>query len=436
MVITRKKKKSLFLWISAYAVSTVFIYLAAISPLFSYSYLTANINYIKLFGCFALYILTIYFLPMRTDKASSYLFYLIYLITYIPTLMYTWMNNMEMRYILYFTVCIILIEVMLSGNNKDISFRISCGKNILLLLFVVYIVSSLILVIRNGGINKSTFMIYQVSSTRTTNNISGLWGYLLNWCAKSFSPMFFAYFAYKKKWVWVAVVCIIQAIFYLSFGFKAFLFSIILLILIFCVLRKGTDYFKLMPELFVFIHIVSYVFYKFNITKLPLFTFAYRTIFIPAQCQFQYFEYFTEHRFLYFSEGIIGKLLGTKYPYSLPIGVIVNQFVYGSDFYSNGNTGMFSYGFADCGFIGMVLASLVLIFIFLVIDGSIKNMPIQVVVAAMSYQMFILNDTNILISLNTGGILWTIIMLIIIDPILMEKGNKSENRRIRPLIRQ
>lgn len=434
MLIIRKKKKSLLLWIFAYMISTVFIYLAAISPLFSYSYLTTDINYMKLLGCFALYILTICLFPMRSDKASSYLFYLIYLITYIPTLMYTWMNNMEMRYILYFTVCIILIEVAISGNNRGISFGISRGKNIFLLLFAVYITLSLMLIIRNGGINPNTLMIYLISSTRSKNNISGFWGYLLNWCAKSFSPMFFAYFAYKKKWVWVAVVCIIQTMFYLSFGFKAFLFSIALLVFIFYILRKGTDYFKLIPGLFVFINIVSYAFYKFNITKLPLFTFAYRTIFIPAQCQFQYFEYFTNNRFLYFSEGIMGKILGIEYPYSLPIGVVVNQFVYGADFYSNGNTGMFSYGFADCGFIGMILASLILIFIFLIIDRLIKNIPIQIVVAAMSYQMIILNDTNILISLNTGGILWTIIMFIIIDPILVKNRNESDNGLIRSLI--
>lgn len=423
MLIIKIRNNKIWPWLLLYTGTTIFIYLFSVSPLFSYSYLTTHINMQKCIICFLLYIITLLCLPKDVKRASTYLFYLIYLITYVPTLMYTWMNNEDIRYIVYLTISILTIEVLIR-KFKGISLSVPHVDHLFLLIFGVYIISSLFLVIRNGGINPNTLLISRVSSTREGIE-GGVWGYLLNWCAKSFSPMLFAYFAYKKKWLWVFVVCVIQALLYFSFGFKAFLFSIALLILISYVLRKGTDYFRLMPGFFALINIISYFFYKFDISKLPLFTFAYRTLFIPAQTQFQYFNFFSTNKHLLFSEGIIGRLFGIKYPYSMPIGYIVNQSVYGANHYSNGNTGIFAYGYADCGLFGMILASFVLVSIFLIVDGLTKKLPLHIVVAAMSYQMFILNDTNILISLNTGGILWTVLLLIIIDPVISRNNNDS-----------
>ena len=408
-----ERKKSIIIWIVVYLLSTVLIYLLAISPLFSYAYMTTHINPITFGICVLLFLITVHLLPIKTDRPSSYLFYLIYIVAYLPTLLYTWMNNMEVRYILYFTFCIIIIEVFVSSSHV-ICIGIKNAEVFFYGFFVIYVFASFLLVILNGGINPNSFLISEISANRN-NNVSGFWGYLLNWCAKSFSPIYFAFFYYKRKWRLVGFVCVIQILLYLSFGFKAFLFSIGLLIFMTFILEKGMHYFKLMPELFSFVHVLSYLLFKTGITQLPLFTFAYRTLFIPAQCQFQYYEFFTNNDFLHFSEGIIGKIFGVNYPYTYPIGVIVNQYTFGKDYYSNGNTGMFSYGFADFGFLGMVLASILLVIIFKIVDGSTLNIPKSLVVSAMSYQMIILNDSNLLISLNTGGIIFSIFLLIVIN---------------------
>jgi hypothetical protein len=129
-----------------------------------------------------------------------------------------------------------------------------------------------------------------------------------------------------------------------------------------------------------------------------------------------------------FSEGALGAILGTHYPYTRPIGIIVNQYIYGPSNLSNGNTGMFAYGFADFGFVGMLIASLIFIILLKILDGTIKNIPVPVVVAAMSYQMISLNDVNIWISINTGGILLTLMVLVILDSVLKETNTESPKR--------
>lgn len=423
-----KNKRIFFLWLMVYAIATSLIYLFAISPLFSYSYLTTNISEKKLIICFAFFAITAHCLPVNSGKPSSYLFYLIYLINYIPTLLFTWLNDMPIMYAFYLTICVIIIEVYISSKVKGISISIRNGEMLFYLIFAFYIISSLLLIVRRGGINPQTLNIYYISRVRSGNNLSGTWGYLLNWCAKSFSPMFFAYFAYKRKWIYVTIVSAIQLMLYLSYGYKAFLFSIALLVLVAYVLKEKNNFFASIAGLFALIHAASFLLYRLDISKLPLFTFAYRTLYIPAQCQYQYYEFFLENDYLFFSEGFIGKILGIEYPYSLPIGVVVNQVTFGPDDYSNGNTGLFSYGFADCGFLGMILASALLIMVFLVVDNSTNHIPRFIVVAAMSYQMFILNDTNILISLNTGGIIWSVLLLVMINTLVKDDNDESDNQ--------
>ena len=422
-----KQRTGIWLWLSIYIGTVIYIYISLVSPLFSYAYLTTDINEQKCYLCFLLLLFTLYFLPLEFRRPSSYLFYIIYLITYIPTLMYTWMNNMDELYIIYFTICILMIEIMIT-KIKDIYIPFPYGRKFFLAIFILYIVLSIMLVVINGGINPNALVISEISATRAGINSEGAWGYLLNWCAKSFSPVFFAYFAYKKRWYMVGLVCVLQALLYLSYGFKSFLFSIVLLVLVSLILRENEKYFKQLPKIFAGINIVSYVLYELDVFNLPMFTFAYRTLFVPAQAQYQYFDYFSTNEYLFFSEGIIGQVLGVAYPYSMPIGFIVNQSVYGIDHFSNGNTGMFSYGFADFGLVGMIIASLLLILVFLIIDGITSKVPIYIIVAAMAYQMIILNDTNILISLNTGGIVWTVFILLILGPVLSKNNEGAANK--------
>ena len=155
----------------------------------------------------------------------------------------------------------------------------------------------------------------------------------------------------------------------------------------------------------------------------------YRTLLLPAQGQFEYYDFFTHHDYLYFSEGSLGKLFGQTYPYSDQIGKIVNAYIYGPEKISNGNTGIFSYGFADMGFVGMIIAAVIVLVVFLIVDWSTESLPVVFPVCAMAYQMFVLNDTGILISLNTGGILWTVLLLFLANQVALslqsERGVKT-----------
>ncbi len=408
--------------IALFYISIFFAYYLALAPMFSYSFTEYNPNYKKLAISLLLVITTYVFFPKNLNKASTFLFYIFYLITYIPTVAFFWMNNKPTKYIIMETICFLVVSVMLRIASKPVCFIIENSNVLIKFTYFVFLILGLYLVMNNGGIHfhKLLDSIYLV---RSENNLNGIIGYMLNWCAKSMMPFLLAVFLFKKDYIRAMIVSIFQVMFFLSYGFKAFLMAIFMIFIMYFVMKWSDKFMFILALLFSIINFAALVLYFVgNDTLLKLF--PYRTLILPSQGQFEYYDFFTTHDYLYFSEGTIGRLIGIRYPYSQSIGHIVNIFIYGPSKISNGNTGVFSYGFADLGFVGMVLTALLIGLLFLTVDSLGSKLPIVVPVCAMAYQMFILNDNSIFIALNTGGIVFTVLFISIL--------NASYNKNMEP----
>lgn len=413
--INHKERRTKVLTLSIYILSIVVAYILVLSPLYSYAHLTTDVNYYKLGISIVLLIIAVCFLPSDTKKPSTYLYYILFAVIYIPTVTYYWLNNQPTIYIVYETCCFILIALLIKKEFNPIRIKTSIGNALIKILLVIYILLCIYLILQNGGIHLSS-IITDLYMVRSANSISGFTGYILNWCAKSFMPLFFVYFFIKKQWLGVVLVSVLQIGLFLSFGFKAFIMAVVMLIGISWLMRKPDNFKRNWVIILSVGNAISLgVSYLGSYMLLNLFT--YRTLMLPAQGQFEYYDFFTHNKFLFFSEGTIGRVFGIDYPYSQSIGHIVNSYIYGPSRVSNGNTGAFSYGFADIGFLGMILAAVVIVLVLCIVDSSTKDMPIMIPVCSMAYQMFVLNDNNILISLNTGGIFWTIVLLILLNSV-------------------
>ena len=420
--------KKLFIPIGIYLVTLFIVYYYDLSHLYAYSLMTYNPNFTKLGIAIILILGTVIVLPRNEHKPSTYLYYTFYIITYLPTMMFYWMNDKPTIYVIYETVCFAIVAILVGRTYKTFKIKAERGKILIDLVFFVYIILCLILVLRNGGINLRAIVedLYQV---RSENNLSGIFGYFLNWCAKSFMPFFFIYFYLKRNFKAVILVSVLQVLLFLSYGFKAFLMAVFMLFFVSFLMRNNKTFMRNITLSFSAAIILSMIVYWAG-SLILLNLFPYRTLLLPSQGQFGYYDFFTHNRFLYFSEGSVGRLLGIEYPYSQQIGRVVNVFVYGPQKLSNGNTGILSYGFADLGFAGMILASIIIGIVFNMIDSATRDLPIIIPVSAMAYQMFTLNDNNMLICLNTGGILWSIIMLILLNSVYASIKSNDSGRLI------
>lgn len=410
-----KKRKKIMLYIIIYIISFDIAYIFGVSRLYGYLGVSLSINWTKMAISTCIIMCTIFLLPTKMEKVSSHLFFILYVITYLPTASFFWMNNKSLVYFLELTCCFVLIEIIINGSsNKYRRIKIKNGTLILSLALVIYIFTSVALIIMNGGI-KMQMLDLTVASKAREGNISGYTGYLLNWCAKSMMPLFLAYFGYFKKKGWVVLVILLQIGLFLSYGFKTFLLSVGYLIIVSYSLKAGWKFWKVLTTVFSGIIVVSLLLYVFKINNILLFLFPFRTLALPSQGQFEYFEYFNNFEKLHFGGSFLGNIFGSEYNYSQSIGRVISLYFTGN--VSNSNTGVFSYAYADFGFPGMILASLVLVTIFIIIDRTTKYIPKYLTVGALSYQIVCMNDTNLTINLITGGVLLSIIMLIIINSI-------------------
>ena len=406
-------RRVLILLFGLYIFSLFITYYWVLSPMFSYSLLTYHPNLYKLFLSIAIIYFLVITIPPDYEKPSTYLYFILFTIIFIPTANYYWLNDQPTSYILSEAVCFFLIALLIRKKTKAFAIKMNVAVIALKTVFFLYIFACFVLVLHNGGIHFSD-LLSNLYAVRSGNRISGLYGYVLNWCAKSFMPLFFIVFYIKKNWLGVALTSCLQAMLFLSYGFKAFLIAVVLLIGVAFLMRKPERFNRNWLLVLILGNFFCLMLAQMISTR-PIFLFTYRTLFLPSQGQFEYYDFFTHNPFLYFSEGSLGRLFGKQYPYSETIGRVVNHYIYGSSKNSNGNTGAFSYGFADLGFIGMMLASISIGLVLTLVDASTKRLPVMIPVGAMAYQMITLNDTNFLICLNTGGIFWTIILLILLN---------------------
>ena len=415
------KRQKIIFYLLLYILSFDLVYIFGVSQLYGYYGVPLNINGTKMLISSIVIFLTILLLPTKMESVSSHLFFILYILSFLPTASYYWLNNKSTIYFLELSSCFALIELFLLAKVKTrIRIGIKKGSILLSWVLVLYIISTIGLIIYNGGIKTQLLNLKLASLLREENNISGFSGYLLNWCARSLMPLFLAYYMSIKKKSWAIFISILQVSLYFSYGNKTFLLSVLYLIIISYSLKGGWRFWKILPIAFFGLNVLALVFYLFHISNMPLFLFPFRTLALPSAGQYSYFEYFNIFDKLHFGGSFLGNLFGVRYNYSQSIGRVVSLYMSGR--VSNANTGLFSYAYADFGYFGMILASLAMVVIFRIVDNSTTHIPKYLTVGAMSYQMVCLNDTNLMINLNTGGIIMSIIMLIILDSVYYENS--------------
>jgi len=224
----------------------------------------------------------------------------------------------------------------------------------------------------------------------------------------------------------------LQLLMYLSFGFKAFLFSIGVIIMCVLITKRG----KFEREVIIALsslNIIAYILDYFNITDTLRRAIPYRMLFIPSQIQFQYYEFFKDIEKMHFADGIIGKILSIESPFSEPAPFVISRFFSYNKVASNSNTGLFSDAYSNGGFILMIIVAIMFAFILYVIDSVTYKLPLYVVVGSFSYMMFVLNDTSLQTTLLTGGMGLMIILLLLFNSSIEEKVIVSKEFRSRHL---
>lgn len=394
-----------------YKVVIELTYAFLISPLYGYSGLTLNPNWTACLMSLAFLAIMVSASPKDKYRPSTYLFIILEVFLFTPTLSYFWLNSQSLVYTLFILLSSIVICVILRVKPCNFELKIRYTSIWFSCLFLVYIIVVIYLVVQNGGIDTRAFNFDSIYDMRSENNVSGIIGYLLNWSAKLFCPLFFAYFYFRKKYFLLLPILIFQLLLYLSYGNKAFLFSILLIVMVIYFVKRNKfdrDFILSIAA----INIVAYMLDAYNISDALRRAIPYRAIFIPAQIQYHYYEFFSMRSKMHFSDSLIGKVFSIDSPFSEGYTFVIGQIYSGG---GNANAGIFADAYANGGFICMICFAVIIALIFYLVDSITDKTPLYVVIGSFSYMMFVLNDTSLQTALLTGGMGMMILLLLLLN---------------------
>jgi hypothetical protein len=236
-----------------------------------------------------------------------------------------------------------------------------------------------------------------------------LMNYLVHWQAKVINPFLITLSYLNKKPRLLTFSMLLQILLYLITAHKSFILIPIAIIVVIKVLDKY-DFLKVSAYLASLGIVGSLILYKvFDLILVP-FIIIYRLLFLPAQIKYYYYDFFSANPFTYFSEGAIGKILGLNFPYEMPTNNMISSIYFGMP-ESAANTGYLADAYANGGFVGMLIMTLLLTLVFILIDSLTVYIRKNVVVGMSIFLIMGLNDLGLLTTLLTGGMLFLILVL-------------------------
>ena len=423
---------------AVYKVLIEFTYYIGVSHWYSYLGFILQPNYLKCLVSYILFSLCVLIIP-RKYSLNGVLVSLFFSISTIPMLSFFWLADKELLFslyaVLFFCIMACVSRVKVAKLSISINDTFTEYELFITIIFFFYVIACVALGTLRGGIDFraiSFSSIYQLRSEEVTSGIFE--AYVSNWCAKAFFPMLTVYYLYTKRRIRVIICLVCQLYLYLCYGYKAYILSAVLTIVVFFV---GRFFIKKRIQtncisLFILIAglipcwlsslkgIVGKIGYIANNT------YAMRMLFEPARIANGYFSFFSSNDKLFFSEGLIGKIFGLFYPYDTAIGFVITKFLNGEDAISNSNTGIVADSFSQIGFAGIILIALVAGLLILYLNRLIIRFPTYCIAAAFFYPVVMLNDNPLLTNILTNGWFIDIIMLFLFEKSLEVSQKNSE----------
>ena len=362
------------LWLEAalYKFALDAMYVWAASPMYSYAGLEYEPSFVRYCAASLMYLALFWALPKGERDAAAFLLHLQFLFTAAPMLTFFALGGGSGRYMLMVFVCLLAQTwvVRRSGRNRAPVTITGVRNYVTVALGVLLVFTLAIPVLYNGFEGLKAFDFVYIYTMRATASYPPGFTYLLSWMTSAILPFALLMFLERKRYG-LALLCLAcQLLFYMETGQK---FSLLVLapVLAVYLLSKTGHLLKLMYAGFILL------------------------------CK------------AFFSEGLIGQMFSLSYPYAGSLGQVSFAYTGGTFLSANLNTGYLGDAYAQMGFVGMLLMSLLLGWILRGVGVYTKKGRFCVGTALFSLYMITLNDGALFTTLFTGGMLLSFLLLFI-----------------------
>ena len=327
-------------------------YISFVVPYYEYMGFTLELNLIKYFEGWVVYIL-IFLLLNRHKNHILYMNILIsFLLLIVPTItLYAFKNEPSA---FFYSMILPYIGMLLGITTKRIQlYYFPHGKKIaiifsFLMVFIVFI--HYLTTVGIGNINFNLSKVYDLRNEYGLVNSEGIFGYLNSWVTKVLNIFLIAVALLHRKYLLVILFVIIQILLFGFSGHKAVLFSLLLLGGLYLF-----DKVKHLSTIIIYsalgvISLLLIYFYMSEELMLPSILIR-RTFFVPSNLNYVYLEYFSSYDHIYWANSILKNVF--TYPYEVSPVLVIGDYLGKPDMVAN--TGILGSGYMHLGIIGIIL---------------------------------------------------------------------------------
>lgn len=402
-------KKKIFGFIFIYKILLDITYIYYINPVYEYMGFIYNFNLIKLLESYIATFLVTLCLPIDEFKPSTIALNILNIIMIIPIYsLYAFKNEYRVYMYAITLSYIITIYIVKLLPNITLKFNININKFLIdiLILFGFIVYGSLI---KFNGIPSFELLnfnnVYKVRGN--VNYGYKIINYLVSWQATVTNIFFIIVLWIKKEKRKFVLLCSLQLLLYLITSHKTYIFYCLIIPFIIVTIKKGKFIISSIYGIILTI-IFSLILFINKISIMPAALFINRTLFLPAQISFQYYEYFSQNEFVMLSHSIFSKIFPQSIYNIHPILIIGNQY------YNNSwaNTGYLGDAYMNFGIIGMLIFS-ILFGIILKIFDSLANTELKNLISRTFMIVIAISFSNggLLTNLFYGGCLYYMLLL-------------------------
>jgi len=434
-----KKKLLLALFTGIYVYLLLIIYKQVIIPSYAYQgFGFSSRPPSEVFILWLLMLLPVSILPIKIKRPSTIVGWGLYLTVYIPSLIvtfYTLEQPIENLFAFFLVLFICLFLISLTDKLPLIPIKVFSLNRKTFLFLVLFLMAALnipLFFLFGKPSLPSLLNVYELRlSARESIGTSSL-GYGITLLGYSIYPFLIVYGLVRGSWLLFILCSVGEIVLFAFIGLKSFFFMPILLLIFYFTAFKLK---KLTPLMIIslFLALISFAFVidllipglQYLLSSL----FIRRLLFIPGLLSSAYYDFFSSHPFMMWKYTKIGGLLenvlgiSTHNPYqafSGP-GFVIGKYYFNSST-MNANANLWVDGFANFGYIGMIVETIIAVVYFWIFDSITLKKDIRLAYVMVLLPFYLITETGILVAFLHHGAFLTLLLLFIFPP-TNKKGN-------------
>ena len=364
------EKKYIFIFSSIlFKIILEYTYINFVNPIYAYSGFVLDINFIKYFEGWLIYLLFLSFTPHILEKTSDFIINNLLFAFLTPLLVFYSLSN-AVREHLYIVLGGILIIYLFRRGKKIKLPNIKHGHNYAYLLCFLSVVSTSLWLVFSGGLNFFNLDLLRVYEfRRDVGEVinTGLMGYLNTWAFKVFGPFLLIIFLRSRMYFFTSLVFLLHLFWFGVSSNKSVLFYPFVVLFVF-IWFKNNRGLSIIPISFTLVLSFSYFIFLIFDNNLYGSLFIRRVFFVPSFLTFTYYEFFSNEQFIFWSNSITSKFI--EYPYNLNPAKLIGAYL-GTD--SHANNSFLSAGYMHAGIVGILFYSIIISLILRLFDSIIYN---------------------------------------------------------------